>query len=176
MHCKRGTVAQSTRRVVTVALVLLLPTSMSGCADGKDEGLTQAALQSVDDCMQTAGVGTNDVGSRYATEPAFARALDACAETAGVTANEVLGMLREYTRVNAEVVNRAAECMNDRGYPMEVETLPDGNANFGDLSRYFEPDTLDEFFDDFADCNEQPRDSFPTERQMESDREARAAQ
>lgn len=58
---------------------------------------------------------------------------------------------------------------------MEVEVLKDGSANFGELSRYFTPETLDEFFDDFAACSDAPRDSFLTEESVEADRRAEQA-
>lgn len=154
--------------VVAVALV--------GCSRTTGVGaVTAQSLRDVDTCLHDQGVGANDVLGRYESEPHFTTTLDRCADDAGIDAADVLGVQRDMLRADAEHLDTAATCMRGRGYPLEVEHLADGSANLGDLSRYFGPDTLDEFFDDLAACEGQPRESYPTSREVEEQRRAKEA-
>ena len=125
--------------------------------------------------MVEKGLGSNDVRARYSSEPAFKAGVDECAASAGISSRNVLDVQRDMELANTRNLQRVAECMKGRGHPMDVEVLADGSANFGDLSRYFSPDTLDAFFDDFAVCNGEQRDAYPTEAEMERERAAKGA-
>ena len=133
----------------------------------------QRATRSVERCIVDAGFTTDDVLERALNEPAFRRALDGCADDAGIRTATVLDGLRRVNVASGERVEAVARCMERLGRPMQIERFPDGSAVYGDLDRYFTPDTMDEFFDDFATCNEEPRDRFPTEAQMQRAREAK---
>lgn len=155
-------------RLAVLAIALLVPT---GC--GNDDPVVNAtSLQSVQDCLVDRGLNANDTLTRYETEPAFKRGVDECTADAGMTANDLLETQREMERADTKHLQEVAACMAERGRPVQVEVLADGSSNLGDFDRYFTPDTLDEFFDDYADCNGTSRADLPTENGIEDMEEA----
>lgn len=155
---------------LALAAVLLV-----GCSGGSERAAATEALRRHEVCLRAAGVGANDIELRYATEPAFRKAFDECSERSGVGLAEVTKVLDVSKRANTEHLTRTASCMRGRWYAVEVETIEDGSSTLGDMSKLFGPDTLDEFFDDFAACNGGPRADYPTEEGMEAARRADTA-
>lgn len=156
------------RTVVAVAATVIVA---SGCSNDSST-VSSESLRQVEECVLGEGFTLEDPLGRATSEPAFARMLDRCTTDAGITTEQVLDIQRDVEVANTRHVKAVAKCMGDRGRPMEVEVLKNGSANFGELSRYFTPETLDEFFDDFAECNGTPRESFLTEASVEADRRA----
>lgn len=158
------------------AVLVAIAVALVGCGNGDGTtGVTAESLQAVEDCLVEEGSNANDIIVRYRDEPAFRRGLDVCTGRAGMTSEALLETQRDADRAHTAQMKRVAACMEGKGRPMELEILPDVPANFGDISRYFTPDTLDEFFDDYADCNNSDRGAFPTEAEMGAARKAKEA-